>query len=53
MPYRITRRAKGLIRRLATEARQSGDLVPVNVYHFRRTFKPQEIIPDIDFLRLC
>lgn len=23
--------------------------VPVNVYHFRRTFKPQTIIPDIDF----
>ena len=22
---------------------------PVNVYHFRRTFKPQTIIPDIDF----
>ena len=25
------------------------DSVPVNVYHFRRTFKPQSIIPDIDF----
>lgn len=25
------------------------DPVPVNVYHFRRTFKPQAIIPDIDF----
>jgi hypothetical protein len=25
------------------------DPVPVNVYHFRRTFKPQSIIPDIDF----
>lgn len=25
------------------------DPVPVNVYHFRRTFKPQTIIPDIDF----
>ena len=24
------------------------DPVPVNVYHFRRTFKPQSIIPDID-----
>jgi hypothetical protein len=23
--------------------------VAVNVYHFRRTFKPQTIIPDIDF----
>ncbi len=23
--------------------------VPVNVYHFRRTFKPQSILPDIDF----
>lgn len=23
--------------------------VPVNVYHYRRTFKPQTIIPDIDF----
>jgi len=23
--------------------------VPVNVYHYRRTFKPQSIIPDIDF----
>jgi len=23
--------------------------VGVNVYHFRRTFKPQSIIPDIDF----
>ena len=25
------------------------DPVPVNVYHFRRTFMPQAIIPDIDF----
>lgn len=25
------------------------DPVPVNVYHYRRTFKPQAIIPDIDF----
>lgn len=25
------------------------DPVPVNVYHFRRTFKPQTMIPDIDF----
>ena len=24
------------------------DPVPVNVYHYRRTFKPQSIIPDID-----
>jgi hypothetical protein len=23
--------------------------VPVNVYHYRRTFKPQSILPDIDF----
>lgn len=23
--------------------------LPVNVYHYRRTFKPQSIIPDIDF----
>ena len=23
--------------------------VPVNVYHYRRTFKPQVILPDIDF----
>lgn len=23
--------------------------VPVNVYHYRRTFKPQAVIPDIDF----
>ena len=23
--------------------------VPVNVYHYRRTFKPQAILPDIDF----
>lgn len=23
--------------------------VPVNVYHYRRTFKPQSIIPDVDF----
>lgn len=25
------------------------DTVPVNVYHFRRTFKPQTTIQDIDF----
>ena len=25
------------------------DPVPVNVYHFRRTFKPQTLISDIDF----
>ncbi len=25
------------------------DALPVNVYHYRRTFKPQAIIPDIDF----
>ena len=25
------------------------DPVPVNVYHYRRTFKPQAILPDIDF----
>lgn len=25
------------------------EAVPVNVYHYRRTFKPQTIIPDIDF----
>lgn len=25
------------------------DSLPVNVYHYRRTFKPQSIIPDIDF----
>lgn len=25
------------------------DSIPVNVYHYRRTFKPQSIIPDIDF----
>lgn len=25
------------------------DAVPVNVYHYRRTFKPQSILPDIDF----
>jgi hypothetical protein len=25
------------------------DGVPVNVYHYRRTFKPQSFIPDIDF----
>jgi len=25
------------------------DGVPVNVYHYRRTFKPQSVIPDIDF----
>jgi hypothetical protein len=24
------------------------DSIPVNVYHYRRTFKPQSIIPDID-----
>ena len=24
------------------------DPLPVNVYHYRRTFKPQSIIPDID-----
>ena len=24
------------------------DPVPVNVYHYRRTFKPQSILPDID-----
>ncbi len=24
------------------------EAVPVNVYHYRRTFKPQTIIPDID-----
>jgi len=23
--------------------------VPINVYHYRRTFKPQAILPDIDF----
>lgn len=23
--------------------------VPVNVYHYRRTFKPQALLPDIDF----
>lgn len=23
--------------------------VPVNVYHYRRTFKPQSVLPDIDF----
>lgn len=23
--------------------------LPVNVYHYRRTFKPQSVIPDIDF----
>lgn len=23
--------------------------VPVNVYHYRRTFKPQSILPDVDF----
>ena len=22
---------------------------PVNVYHYRRTFKPQSVLPDIDF----
>lgn len=25
------------------------DPLPVNVYHYRRTFKPQGILPDIDF----
>ena len=25
------------------------DALAVNVYHYRRTFKPQSIIPDIDF----
>lgn len=25
------------------------DPVPINVYHFRRTFKPQSMIPDVDF----
>lgn len=25
------------------------DPIPVNVYHYRRTFKPQGILPDIDF----
>ena len=25
------------------------DSIPVNVYHYRRTFKPQSLIPDIDF----
>jgi hypothetical protein len=25
------------------------DALPVNVYHYRRTFKPQGIIPDVDF----
>jgi len=25
------------------------DAIPVNVYHYRRTFKPQSILPDIDF----
>jgi hypothetical protein len=25
------------------------DPVPVNVYHYRRTFKPQSVLPDIDF----
>ena len=25
------------------------ETVDANVYHFRRTFKPQSIIPDIDF----
>ncbi len=25
------------------------DPIPVNVYHYRRTFKPQAILPDIDF----
>ncbi len=25
------------------------EAVPVNVYHYRRTFKPQTIIPDVDF----
>ena len=23
--------------------------VPVNIYHYRRTFKPQNVLPDIDF----
>tara|TARA_R110000765_G_scaffold19517_6_gene51133 strand:+ start:3227 stop:3457 length:231 start_codon:yes stop_codon:yes gene_type:complete len=23
--------------------------VPVNVYHYRRTFKPQTLLPDVDF----
>jgi hypothetical protein len=23
--------------------------IPVNVYHYRRTFKPQSVLPDIDF----
>lgn len=27
------------------------DSIPVNVYHYRRTFKPQALLPDID-LRL-
>jgi hypothetical protein len=26
------------------------DSVPVNVYHYRRTYKPQSFIPDIDFI---
>ena len=25
------------------------EALPVNVYHYRRTFKPQSIIPDVDF----
>ena len=25
------------------------EATPVNVYHYRRTFKPQTLIPDIDF----
>ena len=25
------------------------DSLPVNTYHYRRTFKPQAIIPDVDF----
>lgn len=25
------------------------DSIPVNVYHYRRTFKPQSVTPDIDF----
>lgn len=25
------------------------DGIPVNVYHYRRTFKPQSVVPDIDF----
>ena len=25
------------------------DSIPVNVYHYRRTFKPQALLPDIDF----